>query len=129
MTYDDYCKAVISDAEDVIAENFDNGSYDAETDFTDVYDALFVDDAVTGNGSGSYTFNSAKAKENVKDAVFDDDIMTIVRGMGVDRYAFTDYIAEGKWETMDVIIRCAILNDVYGQIEDYFDDCQSNCEE
>lgn len=129
MTYDDYCKAVLSDAEDVIAENFDSGWYDAETDFTKVYDDLFVDDAVTGNCSGSYTFNSAKAKENVKDAVFDDDIMAALGNMGVDRYEFVNYIVEDSWEIMDVIIRCAILGDMYGQIEDYFNDCQSNCEE
>ena len=30
-----------------------------------LYDELWVDDSVTGNGSGSYTFNREKAKEYV----------------------------------------------------------------
>lgn len=129
MTYDDYCKAVISDAEDVIAENFDNGCYDAETDFTDVYDALFVDDAVTGNASGSYTFNAYQAKENVKDAMFDDYILVALDNVGVSKEGVAFRILNREYETLDVMIRCAILSDVCGQIENYFNDCQSNCEE
>lgn len=129
MIYDDYCKAVISDAEDVIAENFDDGSYDAETDFADVYDNLFVDDAVTGNASGSYTFNAYQAKENVKDAMFDDYILAALENMGVSKENIASYIFNQEYETLDVCIRCAILSEVYGDIEAYFNDCQSNCEE
>lgn len=128
MTYDDYCKAVISDAEDVIAENFDNGYYNAETDFEDVYDYLFVDDAVTGNTSGSYTFNAYQAKENVKDAMFDNYVLAALENMGISKRDVVSYIYNQEYETLDVCIRCAILGDVYGDIEAYFNDCQSNCE-
>lgn len=129
MTYNDYCNAVTSDAEDVIAENFDNGYYDAETDFADVYDALFVADSVTGNVSGSYTFNAYQAKENVKDAMFDDYILAALENMGVSGEEVFSQLLNKNYETLDVYIRCAILGDVYGDIEAYFDDCQSNCVE
>lgn len=129
MTYNDYCHAVTSDAEDVIAENFDNGYYDAETDFEDVYAHLFVADAVTGNASGSYTFNAYQAKENVKDAMFDVYILAALENMGVSKKDVVSYIYNQEYETLDVCIRCAILGDVYGDIEAYFNDCQSNCEE
>lgn len=129
MTYNDYCNAVVSDSEDVIAERFDNGYYNAETDFADVFDHLFVDDAVTGNASGSYTFNAYRAKENVKDAMFDDDIFAALENVGVSKEDVVSRILNQEYETLDVYIRCAVLSDVYGDIEAYFNDCQSDCEE
>lgn len=129
MTYDEYCKAVLSDAEDAIAENFDNGWYDAETDFADVYDALFVDDSVTGNASGSYTFNAYKAKENVKDVLFDDNILAALEDMGVDKEEVFSQVLNKDYEILDVMIRCAVLScELYSDVKAYFNDCQSNCE-
>lgn len=128
MTYEEYCHTVTSDAEDVIAENFDNGYYDTETDFADVYDNLFVSDAVTGNASGSYTFNACQAKENVKDAIFDDYLLMVLENMGVSKENVVSHIFNQEYEGLDVMIRCAVLGDVYGDIEAYFHDCQSNCE-
>lgn len=129
MTYEEYCKAVLSDAEDAIAENFDNGWYDAETDFANVYDELFVNDAVTGNASGSYTFNAYQAKENVKDALFDDYILAALENMGVDKEEVFSQVLNKNYEILDVMIRCAVLScELYSDIEAYFNDCQSNCE-
>lgn len=129
MTYEEYCKAVLSDAEDAIAENFDNGWYDAETDFANVYDELFVNDAVTGNASGSYTFNAYKAEENVKDALFDDDILAALENMGVDKEEVFSQVLNKDYEILDVMIRCAVLScELYSDVEAYFNDCQSNCE-
>lgn len=130
MTYEEYCKSVLSDAEDVIAGNFDDGYYDAETDFADVYDMLFDDDAVTGNASGSYTFNANQAKENVKDALFDDCILAALENMGVDKEEVFSQMLNKDYEILDVMIRCAVLScALYSTVEAYFDNCQSNCEE
>lgn len=129
MTYDEYCKAVLSDAEDAIAENFDNGWYDAETDFANAYDELFVNDAVTGNASGSYTFNAYQAKENVKDALFDDYILAALENMGVDKEEVFSQVLNKDYEILDVMIRCAVLScELYSDVKAYFNDCQSNCE-
>lgn len=130
MTYEEYCKSVLSDAEDVIAGNFDDGYYDAETDFADVYDMLFVDDAVTGNASGSYTFNANQAKENVKDALFDEKILEALENMGVDKEEVFSQVLNRGYEILDVMIRCAVLSgEVYSDVEAYFNNCQSDCEE
>lgn len=128
MNFIDYRNAVISDAEDVIAECFDNGTYDEETDFNDVYDNLFVDDAVTGNGSGSYFFNAAKAREAVADAIWDDKILDALSEIGVDGDRIAQYLRDNDAESLDVCIRCAMLGEVYGEIEDYFSDRVSECE-
>ena len=84
--------------------------------FEDLYDLkeelndkLFVDDGVTGNASGSYTFNSYEAKEYVlsggsqilKDAV-DEGYLTAEN--------FANYFSEEDWESLDVICRCYVLS-------------------
>ena len=38
--------------------------------FEDFRESCWIDDGVTGNGSGSYTFNRYEAEENVKDLIF-----------------------------------------------------------
>lgn len=130
MTYEEYCKSVLADAEDVIAGNFDDDYYDAETDFADVYDVLFVSDAVTGNASGSYTFNAYQAKENVKDALFDEKILEALENIGVDKEEVFSQVLNRGYEILDVMIRCAVLSgEVYSKVEAYFNNCQSDCEE
>lgn len=77
---------------------------DAKNDLcSKLYDDLFVDDTVTGNGSGSYTFNTYQAEENLchnldllKDA-FDE--------FGV---SYSEVLERGA-EYCDVTIRCYLL--------------------
>ena len=128
MTYDEYCKSVLSDAEDVIAGNFDDGYYDAETDFAEVFDELFID--VTGNANGSYTFDANEAKEYIKDALYDDKILAALENMGVDKEEVFSQILNKDYELLDVLIRCAVLSSgIYRDVEAYFNNCQSECEE
>ena len=63
----DYEKAVRSDIEDYILENYDRidlEDFDDEDDFKDyLIDILLDEDSITGNASGSYYCNSYKAQE------------------------------------------------------------------
>ena len=128
MTYEEYCQSVLSDAEDVIAGNFDDGYYDAETDFAEVFDELFID--VTGNANGSYTFDANEAKEYVKDTLYDANILAALENMGVDKEEVFSQILNKNYETLDVLIRCAVLSSgIYRDAEAYFNTCQSDCEE
>lgn len=77
-----------------------------------MYDALFTDDAVTGNGSGSYTFSTARAAENARGLVFDDGFIAEARAAGYGMELF----AEGP-ETVDVVARCLALGLVSGALE------------
>ena len=68
-----------------------------------LYDNLWDEDSVTGNGSGSYTFNREEAKKDVADNL---DLM-------VDAYKEFDSIEklvnnleDSDFETIDVTIRC-----------------------
>ena len=110
MNLHDYMNAVLSDSKDFIDENV--GYFD---DFDDVYDALFLDDSVTGNGSGSYTFNAYQAAENVAGVIFDDEFADELRGLGYDHIPVED----GP-EALDVIARCVALGMVSGELEEYW---------
>lgn len=64
-------------------------------------DDCFIDDGVTGNASGSYTFNSAAAEDNVKDLIFSDELLEMFQEFGYDRVPL-----EKGPEHIDVSIRC-----------------------
>lgn len=114
MNYNDYLVEVESAAQDFLDENIE--CYD---DFDDAFHEMLCSDYVTGNGSGSYTFNSYKAQQNVKDAIFDENIVTLLDWNGINIF---DTLCDRGAETLDVIIRCYILSDIYSVIEEYFKD-------
>ena len=102
MAYD-YRKALRADIKDYIEEN---GAGDYET----LYDNLFVEDSVTGNASGSYTFNRAEAEEYVRDNL--DLALEAVREFGYGVEHFAEKVEDEEWEYLDVTIRCYLLGEV-----------------
>ena len=113
MKYD-YVKEMKEDVKNYIKENADNSRYDfnnKEKLYESLYDDLWVDDSVTGNGSGSYTFNRYQAEENIshnmdllKDACkeFEDDPFRLFENP----------------EVADVTIRCYLLSQVISEVLD-----------
>lgn len=111
MLWSEYMDEVKSDAMDAIKENLEyNDSWD------EMYDSLFMDDSVTGNASGSYYFNTAKAAEAVSGIIFDSDAVDEFKAMGYDGIP-----TEEGAETCDVIARCICLGLVSGELEEYYD--------
>ena len=41
----------------------------SERDFQTLYDEMFINDSITGNASGSYTFNTWQAEENIRQRI------------------------------------------------------------
>ena len=72
-------------------------------------DKLWIDDAVTGNGSGSYTFNRASAKEYVLDNM-ELCVEAFKEFCAVEQFA--EKIANEDWEFLDVTIRCYLLSEM-----------------
>lgn len=128
MNYNDYYQQVKNDAIAAIDEQFDCDYWDGDTEWDVVYDNIFVDDTVTGNGSGSYFFNAAKAREAVADAIWDEKILNALSEIGISGNRIAQYLRDNDAESLDVCIRCAMLGEVYGEIEDYFSDRVSECE-
>ena len=119
MTWNDYMEQVKADALDAIEEN---ASY--HEDWESMEESLWIDDSVTGNGSGSYTFNTAKAAENVAGIIFDDDALE----------AFAELVYDGiptkeGAEACDVIARCIALGYVSGELEEAFEEAREKLEE
>ena len=119
MTWNDYMEQVKADALDAIEEN---ASY--YEDWDEMEEALWIDDSVTGNGSGSYTFNTAKAAENVAGIIFDDDALEAFAELGYDGIP----TKEGA-EACDVIARCIALGYVSGELEEAFEEAREKLEE
>ena len=61
-----YLENVTADAKQAILENLNDWEFSDREELEEIAnDELWVDDSVTGNGSGSYTFNTWKAEENL----------------------------------------------------------------
>lgn len=79
-----------------------------DLDIDALKDYLWTDDSVTGNGSGSYTMNSEKAKEYVLDN--EDLQVEVITEFGLDSEVIADKLH--AWEYWDVVIRCYLLDEV-----------------
>lgn len=74
-----------------------------------LYDDMFVSDSVTGNASGSYTFNTWQAEEN------------ICHNMDLLKDACDEFGCEPKFDSAewcDVTIRCYLLSEVLSEVLD-----------
>jgi hypothetical protein len=82
-----------------------------------LYDDMFISDSVTGNASGSYTFNAWRAEEN------------ICHNMDLLKDACDEFGCEPKFDSAewcDVTIRCYLLGEVLGEV---LDDIEEEVEE
>ena len=110
----------ITDNGEIIAITYEGTEYDKE-DFDsivwDIEDELWIVDSITGNGSGSYTFNSYRAREYVLDNF---DLLADMR----DDWGAEDIgnrLIDEEWEYLDVSIRCYLLTEcIYRALEEYF---------
>lgn len=117
----DYYKAVEEDIRSYIEE------WDGPKDYDTLYDAMWTSDGVTGNGSGSYTFNTWQAEENLCHNF--DLLNEACNEFGCEAGKM---LADGA-EAADVTIRCyllgQILNDVLVDYADEEDEDEEDDEE
>lgn len=103
-----YYENMAADLLDVIADGL---SYSGLQYYEDMYEGLWLDDSVTGNGSGSYTFDSWTSAENV--AHNWDLLREALEAFG----GGFDVLERGA-EFADVSIRCYILAEVLTKVTD-----------
>ena len=94
-----YYEAVERDIKDVIYEYNIDYSQDLEKTYRELYDDLWNNDAVTGNGSGSYTCNRHTAEENIAHNLY----------LVENALEYFDSEFRGDAEYLDVTIRCYLL--------------------
>ena len=74
---------------------------------TGLYDDLWIDDSVTGNASGSYTFNREEAKENVLADM--DTVIEALKEFCIEAETIAEKFLAEDWEYFDVTARCYVL--------------------
>lgn len=80
------------------------------------YDEFFVSDTVTGNASGSYTFNTMQAKEYVESNI--DELKEALTMFCVEAETVGEHFLNGDYEYFDVTIRCYLLSEVLSSIDE-----------
>ncbi len=111
-----YLESMKADINEYLEENKELLELDREELEEKLNDDLWVNDSVTGNASGSYTFCRATAKEYV------EDNMHLVQEV-VDEFCISaDTVAEKflneDYEYFDVSIRCFYLGQAISEVLD-----------
>lgn len=104
-----YLESMKEDIKNYIEENKDNESYNwnnLEEVKELLYDDLWIDDSVTGNGSGSYYCNSYKARESL--AGNEDLLVEALEEFGNDAESYKRSLTDPEFA--DVTIRCYLLS-------------------
>lgn len=119
MAYD-YKEAIKDDVIEYINENIDLDAVDSREELEEqLNDDLWAEDSVTGNGSGSYTFDRHQSYENVQgdpDAM--DYIRDLVSEFGVEAETVAEKFLDEDYEYWDVSIRCYLLGEAIGEALD-----------
>ena len=103
-----YLEAVKEDVKDYIENEVNREDYESREELEEyLYDTLWICDSVTGNGSGSYTFNREEARENVM-----GDTETVVEALKefcTEPETIAEKFLSEDWEYFDVAARCYAL--------------------
>lgn len=106
----DYRECMREDVMDYIKEHEVKVTTDNRDEMQEtLYDDMFISDSVTGNASGSYTFSSWQAEEN------------ICHNMDLLKDACDEFGCEPKFDSAewcDVTIRCYLLGEVLSEVLD-----------
>lgn len=125
-----YYEAMEADINEAIADNeYWYSGLDRDDLEEKLNDELWLDDSVTGNASGSYTFNTEEAKSYVMDNL--DLYEEAVCELSGDPYREAGKVLlDNDWEAADVTIRCYILSSVISSVldeaeeEGYFEEAE-----
>lgn len=97
-----------------VFDAIDSGEYDTN-DYDELYDNMWIDDSITGNGSGSYTFD----REQAKQYVFENMALAVEAFKEFDCIdKFTQNLVDNDYESIDVTIRCYLLGECLQEVLD-----------
>ena len=104
-------------AENYTAEELNEKMLDFDDFSEELNDDLWTVDSVTGNGSGSYTFNRATAKDYIlSDSENVDLLREALKEFCVEADTIAEKFLSEEWEYFDVTIRCYILGGVINDV-------------
>lgn len=114
----DYLEQVTADVKDYVEQEIDLTEWAGNRDGLEeqLNDDLWTCDSVTGNASGSYTFNRIQAQIYVLDGM--DELQEAVNEFGIDSETIGEKFLESDWEYFDVTIRCYLLGQAIAAVLD-----------
>ena len=115
----DYRKSMLEDIKEYIREEYTREELkvkleDREALEEELNDQLWCTDSVTGNASGSYTFNRARARDYVTCNI--DILQEAIYDYGLDYKLITEKFLHDEWEYFDVTIRCYLLSTIIYEV-------------
>ena len=121
MSKYNYYEAVSDDIREYINENGIKVTSDNKEDmYQQLYDDLFVSDSVTGNASGSYTFSTYQAEENLCHNLG-------LLGEALNEFGCSaSYLQDKGAEACDVTIRCYLLSQCLTDVLDELEQDEGN---
>ena len=128
----DYREAVKEDILQYINDEINFEDFETLDELQEhLQDELWTADSVTGNASGSYTFNRAQAQIYVHDGM--DELEEAARELCIEPETIGEKFLESDWEYFDVSIRCYLLGECIAaaleEIEDDFNEAHESEEE
>lgn len=115
-----YFEAVKADVNEYIRTEIDFQEWSGNREGLEEYlnDALWTEDSVTGNASGSYTCNAYQAEENLSHNW--DEIETVANEWGIEATISDGYEHGAEW--WDVTIRCYYLGQAISEALDEYEE-------
>jgi hypothetical protein len=122
-----YLESVKEDVLEYIKNEIDFSEFDTIEELGEkLNDTLFTEDSVTGNASGSYTFNTYEAEENIS---HNWDLLA----EAMEEFGSTENPIDKGAEWCDVTIRCYLLgqaiSEALEEIEEEFNEAHEDDEE
>lgn len=124
----DYREAVKNDVMEYVKNEIDFSNFDTLEELEEhLNEELWTVDSVTGNGSGSYTFSTYEAEENICHNL---DLL----GEALEEFGSgADYLITNGAEAADVTIRCYLLGECIAaaleELEDDFNEAHEDEED
>ena len=124
---------VEDDAQNFIVANFENGTYDGDTEWEEVFDDMYDSDDVTGNASRAghpdcFLVSYAPDREKIAFMFADEDIRETLEdeyGDEVPWYEFIGHRQEGITK-FDAWVRIAMLCQLNDDLYKYFEQVQKD---
>ena len=116
-----YLEAMKSDIMDYIRNEVNTNEFASREELEEsLNDDLWTVDSVTGNGSGSYTFNRSEAEEYVNDN--SDLLREAISEFCIDSETVAEKFLDADYEYFDVTIRCYLLGQAISEALDEMED-------
>lgn len=116
----DYREAMKADITAYIEDDCDIDEWRGDRDGFEEHlnDVLWCTDRVTGNASGSYTFDRNEAFKCLTEGNGFEIVAQAISDWCIDARTIADKLSELDWEWFDVTARCFLLSEVISTVLD-----------